>query len=77
DKRTRPIFSAFMKFLFLPWIIASAELNPVQPVDKTETVKTGAGVEITVNGTRSALPLISVSAMPGEEIRLAIPEDAR
>lgn len=66
-----------MKFIFLPWIIASAELHPVQPVDKTETVKTGAGVEITVNGTRSALPLISVSAMPGEEIRLAIPEDAR
>ncbi|WP_300381679.1 proline--tRNA ligase [uncultured Alcanivorax sp.] len=25
-------------------------LHPVQPVDKTETVKTGAGVEITVNG---------------------------
>jgi len=27
-----------MKFIFLPWIIVSAELHPVQLVDKTETV---------------------------------------
>ena len=63
-----------MKFIFLPWIIATAEPHPTQPVGKIETVPTGTGVEITVNGTRSALPLISVSAMPGDQISLAIPE---
>jgi hypothetical protein len=71
------IFSVLLKFLFFPWIAATAEPHVPPASSPAGIAQAGGGVAITVNGVQSDLAVLSVPAMPGETVLIQLPTGAQ